>query len=578
MAAELGFNIVAHNRASKGLQAAAKDFQGLEKKASAAGKNSGSGFRKGFDKRIKGIGGKLKTGLKAGGAAAGAAAGAVIASGIEEAIAQADVSANLGAQLALDPTVAKEAGKVAGRIYSNAWGESLDQIEQAAVATVQNLNVAVSDVDFQPLVTDALIFSEVFGQDVTRSVQAVGRMMKTGMVKDGKEGFDSLTRLFQQAGGVTDDLLDTLIEYPVQFERLGLSGEDAMGLMIQGLEGGARDSDKVADALKELQVRVIALDNEDALETLGLDAEKMSDAFAEGGPKARKALGEILDKLRGVKDPAERARLGVELFGTQAEDMAGALNEMDLSKARDELGQIEGAVTDAGNAATNSVGASWDSFRRNLGGIISGLVTGDFEKLKDSSHSLFVREIPGHASAATEATEGWSAKLARHLGRSVRGLGGVENGATRAARALGLLPKKTVAQVRADTSRFWAAWNAIAASPLSKVINLVPGGSIAAFGLNALTSHAHGGRFPRGEVALVGEEGPEIVRFDGNGEVFPHRESMQMLRGGGGGMSASSGPQRVVVEFDFRGDADLVRFFRKAINSRGGSVQKVLGS
>lgn len=83
---------------------------------------------------------------------------------------------------------------------------------------------------------------------------------------------------------------------------------------------------------------------------------------------------------------------------------------------------------------------------------------------------------------------------------------------------------------------------------------------------------AHGTRSaPRG-FALVGEEGPELVRFRGGEQVIPSDESARMMLGG------VASPQRVVVEFDFRGDADLVKFFRKAINARGGSVQKVLGN
>ncbi|MFI5974809.1 transglycosylase SLT domain-containing protein [Streptomyces sp. NPDC051452] len=45
--------------------------------------------------------------------------------------------------------------------------------------------------------------------------------------------------------------------------------------------------------------------------------------------------------------------------------------------------------------------------------------------------------------------------------------------------------------------------------------------------------YARGGFPSRGEVAWVGEEGPELVRFLGPAQVYPHHESMRMARGMG---------------------------------------------
>ncbi|MFI2757837.1 transglycosylase SLT domain-containing protein [Streptomyces echinatus] len=45
--------------------------------------------------------------------------------------------------------------------------------------------------------------------------------------------------------------------------------------------------------------------------------------------------------------------------------------------------------------------------------------------------------------------------------------------------------------------------------------------------------YAKGGFPSRGEVAWVGEEGPELVRFLGPAQVYPHHESMRMARGMG---------------------------------------------
>src|SRR5690606_19600306 len=114
--------------------------------------------------------------------------------------------------------------------------------------------------------------------------------------------FRSLISGAQLGADEYGDLADTMQEYSTQFRDLGLTGAEAMGLIVQGMEAGAQSSDKVADALKELNIRVTGLEGPavEALDELGLNAEKMASAFAVGGPKAREALDQILDGLEKV--------------------------------------------------------------------------------------------------------------------------------------------------------------------------------------------------------------------------------------------------------------------------------------
>jgi TP901 family phage tail tape measure protein len=158
-----------------------------------------------------------------------------------------------------------------------------------------------------------------------------------------------------------------------------LSAQDAVGLLTQGLKGGAFNADKVADSLKELTIRVKDLGDKnagEALKKIGLGHEDMARKFAEGGPAAREGLQQILNGLRGVEDPAARAQLAVALFGTQAEDMAGALASLDLSTAAQQLGGIEGAAGAADRAlATMSDNTSTkiESAKRNIEVAMDGI-------------------------------------------------------------------------------------------------------------------------------------------------------------------------------------------------------------
>ena len=230
--------------------------------------------------------------------------------------------------------------------------------------------------DAQKVVSGLGGIADVLGQDVQPVARAVTQMLRTGLVSSADEAFDVLATGAREGVDIAEDLLETFTEYPTHFRDLGLSGEEALGLMRQGLDAGARDSDKVADALKELTVRVKDLGDEaavGALQDLGLDAEEMSRAFAQGGPEAREGLEEILDGLNDIEDPAERSRVALALFGTQSEDLAQALGALDLSTAVDELNGVSGAAGRMFDALTDNDASRVEQAQRNIEVAVQGI-------------------------------------------------------------------------------------------------------------------------------------------------------------------------------------------------------------
>lgn len=278
------------------------------------------------------------------------------------------------ARTGLDEATSARFGRAAGEAYAQAWGDSVEaNMETARVALAQGLiDADATDREIEKVITSLSGVTEIMQEDIPMVARAAGQLIKTGLTDSAEESFDVLVAGYQNGANASQDLLDTLIEYPTHFRDLGLSAEEATGLLIQGMEGGAFNSDKVADALKELTIRVKDLNDEaagQALQQIGLNHEEMARKFAEGGDVARDALGDLLSGLRDVEDPAERAQLAVALFGTQAEDMAGALGSLDLSKAVQELGGVEGAADAADRAlATMSDNASRDieEAKRNI--------------------------------------------------------------------------------------------------------------------------------------------------------------------------------------------------------------------
>lgn len=271
-------------------------------------------------------------------------------------------------------------GRAAGEAYANAWGESVEaNMETARVAMEQGLiDADATDVEIEKVIASLSGVTDIMQEDIPTAARAAGQLIKTGMVDDAEQAFDVLVAGYQNGASASDDFLDTLIEYPTHFRDLGLSAEEATGLLIQGMDAGAFNADKVADSLKELTIRIKenSDDSAAALDELGLSGTEMADAFAQGGPKARDALESILTQLRAVEDPADRSRLAVALFGTQAEDMAQALGSLDLSKAADEIGGLEGSAGAAERALatmSDNTASKVESAKRNVQTAMDGI-------------------------------------------------------------------------------------------------------------------------------------------------------------------------------------------------------------
>jgi phage-related minor tail protein len=301
-------------------------------------------------------------------AAAGIATGiaGALGAGVAAAMDMSAANSKLAAQLGVGPEKAASLAKVTANVYSNAWGDSVETVNEAIRGVYQNIgDTSTAKGGLEGLTTKALALAETFDQEVGPTTVAVGQMVKTGLAKNADEAFDILAKGFQTGANKADDLLDTFNEYSTQFRDMGIDGRMAMGIIGQGLKGGARDADVVADAMKELNIRIKdGKSAAPALKTLGLSAKDMAAAFNEGGPKATKALDTITDKLRAVKDPTERFTLAQQLLGTQSEDLSKALFAIDPSAAVGSLGQVDGAMDKTAKTIENSPARALEKFKR----------------------------------------------------------------------------------------------------------------------------------------------------------------------------------------------------------------------
>lgn len=277
-----------------------------------------------IDKQAEGVSGKfgkMGSAMTTAGAVMTGAIGLVGGSLIKMASDAETANAKIQASLGLTEEEAKKLGDVGRNIYNGGFGESLEEVNQALITTKTNIQ-GLNDADLQSITQQAMSFAELFDEDVNASTATASVMMKNFGV-DAQTAFDLMTVGMQKGGNFSQELLDTMREYSPQFATMGMSADQMLGILIKGAEQGAWNLDKVGDAVKEFNIRAKdgSKTTADGFKAIGMDAEKMGQAIAQGGEKGEQAFQATIAALAAMEDPVARNQAGVALFGTQWEDL-----------------------------------------------------------------------------------------------------------------------------------------------------------------------------------------------------------------------------------------------------------------
>ena len=263
---------------------------------------------------------------KIGGLAAGVALGGLAAKGAQG-FAVTEVAVNsLKNRLNLTKQEAENLSRIGKNIYSSGFGESLEQINEGLTliseAKVNNSGFATTNKDFEKLAENATKFTQTFGGDMQNNIRAANQVSKNFGVT-GNEAFEIIAAGFKNGANASDDFIDSLIEYGVQFKALGFNAEEFSAILTKGAATGAYNVDFMADAMKEFQIRTIdgSASTKTAFSAIGLNADIMAQKFAAGGETAQGAFNETINALLGMQDPIAQNQAGVALFGTKFEDV-----------------------------------------------------------------------------------------------------------------------------------------------------------------------------------------------------------------------------------------------------------------
>ncbi len=233
----------------------------------------------------------------------------------------ADQSAAVG-QFALATGQTREAADAVGSVINDVWvsGFAESRTEIAGVAA-QLYNAGLRGEELGEATRDAFVLARQSGEDMTAIIRAQSALVRSDLVGSYDEASDVLASGFGEGLNGAQDLLDTVIEYSRDFGDLGVTAQEFFSILDSGLESGAYNTDKIADAFRELKIRVdTALTARtgtefEGLKTLGLLDE--AEAFRAGELTGQQWVTAVLQEVEGGNLDA----LVTGAFGSPIEDL-----------------------------------------------------------------------------------------------------------------------------------------------------------------------------------------------------------------------------------------------------------------
>lgn len=243
-------------------------------------------------------------------------------------------------------------GEVMKEVYGSNLGESMEDVAGGISEVYRQTGLV--DEALAETTKAAYALSDTFGYDISESARAAKAMMLNFGIS-GEEAMNLIASGAQNGLDYSGEMIDSINEYSVQFAKLGFSADDMFSIFQQGADSGAWNLDKVGDAVKEFSIRSIdgSKTTTHAFESLGLNADEMMATFAAGGEDASIAFQGVLAALVDMDDEVQRDLIGVELFGTQWEDLG--------VEAMAAMSDLQGGAYATGDAIAGIMDVKYDN-------------------------------------------------------------------------------------------------------------------------------------------------------------------------------------------------------------------------
>ena len=319
-------------------------------------------------------------------------------------------------------TTTEEAVSLAG-IARDVWGNNFSgSISEAAgaVGLVRQQLGDLSNNEMQDATENAFRLADAYGEEVPGSIGAAKALMEEFDLTQ-QQAFDFLAKGFQDGLNASGDFIDSIGEYSNQFGDMGFSADQFFSIMESGQAAGVLGTDKIADAVKEMNIRLVEGGDEvaGAFGTIGLNFAEVQGTVASGESTWADYFDEIVGGINGIEDPIARQQAQVAIFGTMAEDLGVSFTE-GLSSATTSLDDMAGAV-DAVDSRYNNLGSAAEGYKRRallalepIGNVLLGLANNAMP-LVDSAFAVFETNIVPAIETAAGVVQGFINNLSEGM-------------------------------------------------------------------------------------------------------------------------------------------------------------------
>ncbi len=303
-------------RLKSGLQATTNYLQGsgdAAAQAEAGFKQAKSGMDELNDtaENIKNMG--LADALGQVGDKAAAIGGDILNTGMDFANAQSLMQNSMG----LTKSQADQATQSVHGVFNSGLVEDVNEASEA-VMTVKNSFQDLNGQDLTNLTNQLVAIAKHGGVDIKDATNAASQAMK-GFEISGQEATDVVAKGLQDGLNKNDDFLDTLNEYAPTFQDAGMSAGNMLNVLNAGMQNGAFNIDKVADAVKEFQLRLTSGQLDEPMQQFGQATQDVFQKFKDGQATSAEVMSAVGKDLKGM--PADQAKAAVQGLGTQFEDL-----------------------------------------------------------------------------------------------------------------------------------------------------------------------------------------------------------------------------------------------------------------
>ena len=288
---------------------------------------------------------------------------------ISGAIEYDDAITNLRISLGLAKEDAKSFYKEIQGIADN--GYSLEGATQAA--TLLQKRFKLSNQETKDLAQSMELLDKM-GYDMNDTVRFMTSAVNDwGMTHS--EALDMIIAGEQTGMNISQDWLDTLVEYTPILSTFGIEAKDAFMLIDEAINATGMNTDQAADMIKEffLSLSDGSTTSKDAFKDLGINIDDLKKQIDDGSITSIDAMKKVSKAIMNVGDDTERARLLQEIFKGTVEYGSEGVIEV-WANLNDEVINTSGAMDEAKQAYEESYAAmqqdlsnSWKELSQTIG-------------------------------------------------------------------------------------------------------------------------------------------------------------------------------------------------------------------